>query len=66
MKSNYLDTPLQDDDDSEKIDEWEIHPSCLTLHSILGQGAFGVVRKGTLQGGGNKIAVAVKMLQGKY
>ncbi|XP_063626390.1 tyrosine-protein kinase receptor torso-like [Cydia splendana] len=41
-------------------DSWEIRPEKLQLHEVIGEGAFGVVRRGTLAPGK---AVAVKMLK---
>jgi hypothetical protein len=44
--------------------KWEIPRENLVLGDVLGEGAFGVVRKGVLQEGGNWRDVAVKMLRG--
>lgn len=46
-----------------KNDKMEIKPSNVELYEILGQGAFGIVRKGMLKP--TKKAVAVKMPRGK-
>lgn len=43
-------------------DCWEVRPDKLLLHEVIGEGAFGVVRRGILVP--NK-EVAVKMLKGK-
>ncbi|XP_049876819.1 tyrosine-protein kinase receptor torso-like [Pectinophora gossypiella] len=42
-------------------DSWELRSERLLLHEVIGEGAFGVVRKGTLAPGGRE--VAVKMLK---
>ncbi|XP_050682575.1 tyrosine-protein kinase receptor torso-like [Leptidea sinapis] len=47
--------------DSASEDQWEVKPERLLLHEIIGEGAFGVVRRGTLAPL-NKY-VAVKMLK---
>jgi hypothetical protein len=44
--------------------KWEIPTENLVLGDVLGEGAFGVVRKGTLQLGEKRKAVGVKMLKG--
>lgn len=52
---------------SENSDEtWTISSDQLTIESILGQGAFGVVHKGLLRQKHSRkiIEVAVKMLRG--
>lgn len=47
-------------------DEWEIHPENITFEGILGEGAFGLVKKGILkQTGGQSVEVAIKMLKRK-
>lgn len=47
-------------------DEWELDSDEVVACELLGQGAFGVVRKGFLLNGMNgKIDVAIKMLKGK-
>lgn len=48
-------------------DRWEIQPDQLLLQSVLGEGAFGLVRKGWLRDvkGNSGSEVAVKMLKGK-
>lgn len=43
-------------------DKWEVAPDRLLLHEVIGEGAFGVVRKGILQPAGKE--VGVKMLKG--
>ena len=45
--------------------EWEIPRENLLLGDVLGEGAFGIVRKGVLQEGDAWRDVAVKMLRGK-
>lgn len=47
-------------------DCWEIQPHRLVLQSLLGEGAFGLVRKGWLKElkGNTLLPVAVKMLKG--
>lgn len=60
----YLDTIIADNIQDDCNDKWEIHPDKLSLGTTLGQGAFGVVRKGWLKNeDGNHEEVAVKMLQ---
>lgn len=46
--------------------KWEIPGENLVLGNVLGQGAFGTVRKGVLQEGDIWRDVAVKMLRGAY
>jgi hypothetical protein len=46
--------------------KWEIPRENLILGDVLGEGAFGIVRKGVLQEGDNWRDVAVKMLRGGY
>lgn len=43
-------------------DCWEVRPEKLLLHEVIGEGAFGVVRRGTLV---PSKEVAVKMLKGR-
>lgn len=43
-------------------DEMEIEPSNVELHELLGEGAFGIVRKAVLKP--NNREIAVKMLKG--
>ncbi|GFG30518.1 hypothetical protein Cfor_03995, partial [Coptotermes formosanus] len=43
--------------------KWEIATKNLLPGDVLGEGFFGVVRKGVLQEGGNLRDVAVKMLR---
>lgn len=45
-------------------DGWEIRPDRLLLREVLGEGAFGIVRRATLAPGGKE--VAVKMLKGNH
>lgn len=49
---------------SHNKDEMEIEPANVELYEILGEGAFGIVRKGVLKPANTPIAV--KMLKGKY
>lgn len=50
----------------EEPDEWEIHYSSLTFQATLGEGAFGIVRKGVMRSSIEKrLDVAIKMLKGK-
>ncbi|XP_059059666.1 tyrosine-protein kinase receptor torso-like [Achroia grisella] len=42
-------------------DSWEVRPEKLLLHEVVGEGAFGVVRRGTLAPAAKE--VAVKMLK---
>jgi hypothetical protein len=44
--------------------KWEIATKNLLLGDVLGEGFFGVVRKGVLKHGGKLRDVAVKMLRG--
>jgi hypothetical protein len=44
--------------------KWEIPRENLVLGDVLGEGAFGIVRKGVLQEDDNWRDVAVKMLRG--
>ncbi|XP_041985002.1 tyrosine-protein kinase receptor torso-like [Aricia agestis] len=49
------------DENSEWVeDQWEVRPERLALHEVIGEGAFGVVRRGTLVPFKD---VAVKMLK---
>lgn len=43
---------------------YEVPRDSITLHDILGEGAFGIVRQGTLRIDGQSINVAVKTLKG--
>ncbi|XP_045777152.1 tyrosine-protein kinase receptor torso-like [Maniola jurtina] len=47
--------------ESGSEDHWEIRPDRLLLHEIIGEGAFGVVRRGTLAPANKN--VAIKMLK---
>lgn len=47
---------------SHNKDEMEIEPTNVELYEILGEGAFGIVRKGFLKT--TNEAIAVKMLKG--
>lgn len=47
---------------SEAEDRWEVRTDKLVLHEVIGEGAFGVVRKATLDP--HSTHVAVKMLKG--
>jgi len=44
--------------------KWEIPTDNLVLGEVLGEGAFGIVRKGVLHTGEKRRDVAVKMLRG--
>ena len=44
--------------------KWEIPTEKLVLGEVLGEGAFGIVRKGVLHTGEKRRDVAVKMLRG--
>ena len=44
-----------------KPDEWEVDKECVTMHSTLGEGAFGRVFAGTLTDGKVQCNVAVKV-----
>lgn len=47
-------------------DEWELNPEKLTFQAVLGEGAFGIVRRACLETDEtNKVEVAIKMLKGK-
>lgn len=46
--------------------KWEIPRENLLLSEVLGEGAFGIVRKGVVQEGNDRRDVAVKMLRGGY
>lgn len=48
---------------SHNKDEMEIEPANVELHELLGEGAFGIVRRGLLKP--NHKDIAVKMLKGK-
>lgn len=48
---------------SYKRDKMEIETDNVELHEILGEGAFGIVRRGILKP--NNTSIAVKMLKGK-
>lgn len=61
---------MENEDNSALFnDEMEIDRNQLTLHEVLGEGAFGLVKRGTYRD--NKLngsavhEVAVKMLKGK-
>ncbi|XP_052743632.1 tyrosine-protein kinase receptor torso [Bicyclus anynana] len=47
--------------ESVSEDQWEVSEDRLLLHEVIGEGAFGVVRRGTLAPGNKN--VAVKMLK---
>lgn len=49
---------------SHNKDEMEIEPANVDLHELLGEGAFGIVRKGVLKSTNKEIAV--KMLKGLH
>ncbi|KAK4884122.1 hypothetical protein RN001_000393 [Aquatica leii] len=57
---------LKDDCMSESInDEWELIDNQIVFDKILGEGAFGIVRKGYLKNfDGSEAIVAIKMLKG--
>jgi hypothetical protein len=44
--------------------KWEIPTENLIIGAVLGEGAFGIVRKGVLHTGEKRRDVAVKMLRG--
>lgn len=49
------------------IDEWEFPADSVEFEGILGEGAFGLVKKGVLKkADGQTVHVAVKMLKRKY
>lgn len=54
------------DDECINNDKWEINTANLTIQNILGEGAFGIVRKGIYYDKDRKIEVAIKMLKGTY
>ncbi|NP_001164049.1 tyrosine-protein kinase receptor torso [Bombyx mori] len=60
-------TPKEDDveiigiESGSADDHWEVRSDRVLLHEVIGEGAFGVVRRGTLAPGGK--SVAVKMLK---
>ncbi|CAH0696042.1 unnamed protein product [Spodoptera exigua] len=62
------DKPLKEGDTdvlevwSETEDRWEVRADKLVLHEVIGEGAFGVVRRATLAP--HSLLVAVKMLKG--
>jgi N12 class adenine-specific DNA methylase len=46
-------------------DQWELDKKKLYFQSVIGEGAFGIVRRAYLEmKDGNKMQVAVKMLKG--
>ena len=45
--------------------KWEIPLSALVIGDVIGEGAFGLVRKAMLYQNGKKIVVAVKSLRGR-
>lgn len=47
------------------VDEWEVKLENITFEGVLGEGAFGLVRKGVLKKGDGHIEVGVKMLKRK-
>ncbi|KAG6454845.1 hypothetical protein O3G_MSEX008879 [Manduca sexta] len=49
------------DIESGSEDQWEVRSDRVLLHEVIGEGAFGVVRRGTLAPNGRE--VAVKMLK---
>ncbi|XP_072942504.1 tyrosine-protein kinase receptor torso-like [Epargyreus clarus] len=56
--------PFSDADTAQDLiaeDQWEIRPERMLLHEVIGEGAFGVVRRATLLPGSRE--VAVKMLK---
>lgn len=60
-------TGLIIDDAHHDFDKWEIQPERLVLQSVLGEGAFGLVRRAWMwdEKGSTSTEVAVKMLKGK-
>lgn len=55
---------LKRDSDDHATDEYEIPSENVLLEEVLGEGAFGVVRRGLLKKCSNVQEVAVKMLRG--
>ncbi|XP_050352410.1 tyrosine-protein kinase receptor torso-like isoform X2 [Nymphalis io] len=53
---------LENDSEPGAEDLWEVRPERLLLHEVIGEGAFGVVRRGTFAPSNKD--VAVKMLKG--
>lgn len=52
-----------------QVDHWEFPRDRLTVTTVLGAGAFGVVMRGLalgIKGSVGKITVAVKTVRGKY
>lgn len=60
-------TSLINNDSYKETDKWELRPERLVLQRILGEGAFGLVRRGWLwdEKESKSTEVAVKMLKGK-
>lgn len=60
------DTVLVLDDPLQVPDKWELRPERLILQSVLGEGAFGLVRRAWLRNENTDTSteVAVKMLKG--
>lgn len=50
---------------NQEPDEWEVDLADVTIESVLGEGAFGIVRKGILRKkNGELVDVGIKMLKG--
>lgn len=60
---HYLETVLIQYQESPVLEKWEIKPEQLVLQTILGHGAFGIVRKGWMTTGQYTTEVAIKMLK---
>lgn len=65
-KNLKLEFEKQDHPLRSMIDKFELRPSQLTIKQVLGSGASGIVRLGSLRDSNKKtIDVAIKMLKGK-
>lgn len=60
-------TSLINNDSYQESDKWELRPERLVLQRVLGEGAFGLVRRAWLwdEKDSKSTEVAVKMLKGK-
>lgn len=62
-----LNSITMDLNNQQFFDEWELDQNKIILQNVLGEGAFGIVRKGSMEKkDGSKVEVAIKMLKGNF